>query len=365
MANLTTSSQICIRIVIAFLQFLSTVQAGNKEEKERIKSVAKILKEIFKISQEMVEDDQKLRRPGGILVTLFSTPQDDNTEELEDSENEPCSSTAPTTKRTSSSKGGVMVAGRNMANLQKDFKQAVLKNGGLECLVGHNNPKKRIHGIIGKIFNEALGVIRQEKPFRFNMKDVAETLKTLGNKAMETNCYTKAAEFYSCAIAINVDNAVYYCNRGAALIKMGRFHEAVRDCCKAIILNPTYIKAYYRLGLAYSEQGNSLMLYAMLEAMNKAALAQIELAEGRLSEQLSWLDDKLEDLRKSGMISRCRKVGIKEGTTIVYKGKAEDGDSEKFVLLEDEVDTSNINIEEETMSIAEFIDLFSNSNMAP
>ncbi|XP_054777386.1 uncharacterized protein LOC129285647 [Prosopis cineraria] len=187
---------------------------------------------------------------------------------------------------------------------------------------------------------------------------------------MESTCYAKAAEFYSCAIAITLDNAVYYCNRGAALIKIKRFHEAVGDCCKAISLNSNYTKAYYRLGLAYSEQGkyfdaiwDGFLKVLQLDPRNKAALTQLELAEGKLSDQLSWLDDQLEKLRKSGMITRCRKVEIKEGTALVYKGKAEDGDSDKFELVEeDDVDASNI---EETMSISEFINLFSRANIAP
>ncbi|XP_054777387.1 uncharacterized protein LOC129285648 [Prosopis cineraria] len=187
MANLTSSSQLCIRIVLAFLQFLSTVQSANKEEKERIKSVAKNLRLIFKINEEKVEDDEKISKPG-ILVTLFRTPQDDTDQELEESDDEPsCSSTtAPTAKRTSSSssKGSAVAACRNMVSFQKEFKQIVLKYGGLDSLLGHANPKKRINAIIGKIFNQALGVISQEGHSRsLNMKDVAEALKKLGTKS--------------------------------------------------------------------------------------------------------------------------------------------------------------------------------------
>ncbi|XP_054645862.1 small glutamine-rich tetratricopeptide repeat-containing protein alpha [Dunckerocampus dactyliophorus] len=81
-------------------------------------------------------------------------------------------------------------------------------------------------------------------------KAEAERLKTDGNDQMKVENFSAAVEFYSKAITINPQNAVYYCNRAAALSKMGNYAGAVQDCEQAISIDPSYSKAYGRMGLA-------------------------------------------------------------------------------------------------------------------
>ncbi|XP_035525647.1 small glutamine-rich tetratricopeptide repeat-containing protein alpha-like [Morone saxatilis] len=78
----------------------------------------------------------------------------------------------------------------------------------------------------------------------------AEILKTDGNDQMKVENFSAAVEFYSKAIAINPQNAVYYCNRAAAYSKLGNYAGAVQDCEQAISIDPNYSKAYGRMGLA-------------------------------------------------------------------------------------------------------------------
>ncbi|KAG7277551.1 hypothetical protein CRUP_030713 [Coryphaenoides rupestris] len=78
----------------------------------------------------------------------------------------------------------------------------------------------------------------------------AERLKTDGNDQMKVENFAAAVEFYSKAIILNPQNAVYYCNRAAAYSKMGNYAGAVQDCELAIGIDPTYSKAYGRMGLA-------------------------------------------------------------------------------------------------------------------
>ncbi|KAL7287019.1 hypothetical protein TKK_0018812 [Trichogramma kaykai] len=47
-------------------------------------------------------------------------------------------------------------------------------------------------------------------------------------------------------------NAIFYCNRAAVYSKIGNHHLAIKDCEAALSIDPTYSKAYGRLGLAYS-----------------------------------------------------------------------------------------------------------------
>lgn len=81
-------------------------------------------------------------------------------------------------------------------------------------------------------------------------KAEAERLKGDGNDQMKVENFAAAVEFYSKAIALNPQNAVYYCNRAAAYSKLGNYAGAVQDCERAIRIDPNYSKAYGRMGLA-------------------------------------------------------------------------------------------------------------------
>ncbi|XP_028299837.1 small glutamine-rich tetratricopeptide repeat-containing protein alpha isoform X2 [Gouania willdenowi] len=78
----------------------------------------------------------------------------------------------------------------------------------------------------------------------------AEKLKSEGNDQMKVENFAAAVEFYSKAIALNPQNAVYHCNRAAAYSKVGNYAGAVQDCEQAICIDPNYSKAYGRMGLA-------------------------------------------------------------------------------------------------------------------
>ncbi|CAM9142947.1 unnamed protein product [Ascophyllum nodosum] len=82
----------------------------------------------------------------------------------------------------------------------------------------------------------------------------AEEVKGRGNKLLLEKNYEGAEECYTEALELSRDGPnshVYLCNRAAALCYLGRLDDAVVDCQEAIDLNPSYAKAYTRLGYAY------------------------------------------------------------------------------------------------------------------
>uniref|UniRef100_A0A1B6EB65 SGTA homodimerisation domain-containing protein n=1 Tax=Clastoptera arizonana TaxID=38151 RepID=A0A1B6EB65_9HEMI len=92
--------------------------------------------------------------------------------------------------------------------------------------------------------------VRKEVPPE--VKAVAEEFKAEGNRHMNNQNYAEAFKFYSKAINLDNTNAVYFCNRAAALNLMDRPEHAIIDCKKALQIDPSYSKSYGRLGLAYS-----------------------------------------------------------------------------------------------------------------
>ncbi|EMP36522.1 Small glutamine-rich tetratricopeptide repeat-containing protein beta [Chelonia mydas] len=76
----------------------------------------------------------------------------------------------------------------------------------------------------------------------------ADQLKDEGNNHMKEENYVAAVDCYTHAIELDPNNAVYYCNRAAAQSKISNYNEAIKDCERAIAIDPKYSKAYGRMG---------------------------------------------------------------------------------------------------------------------
>ncbi|XP_048414032.1 WD and tetratricopeptide repeats protein 1 [Stegostoma tigrinum] len=77
-----------------------------------------------------------------------------------------------------------------------------------------------------------------------------ERLKQQANDAFSRQQWTQAIQLYSKAIQQAPGNPMLYGNRAAAFMKRkwdGDHYDALRDCLKAISLNPSHLKAHFRL----------------------------------------------------------------------------------------------------------------------
>ena len=81
-------------------------------------------------------------------------------------------------------------------------------------------------------------------------KAAAEKLKATGNSQMSAKKYDDAIKSYTEAIKLDPTNAVYYSNRAAAYSSKNEHSSAVLDAEKAIEVDPSFVKAYHRLGCA-------------------------------------------------------------------------------------------------------------------
>ena len=60
--------------------------------------------------------------------------------------------------------------------------------------------------------------------------------------------YAAAIDSDTSAIALDPTNAVYYSNRAAAYSSKSEHQNAVNDAEKALEVDPSFVRAYHRLG---------------------------------------------------------------------------------------------------------------------
>ncbi|KAG4140883.1 hypothetical protein ERO13_D06G045101v2 [Gossypium hirsutum] len=126
----------------------------------------------------------------------------------------------------------------------------------------------------------------------FDCRNLAETFKCQGNRAMQSKLYSDAIELYSLAVSLCDDHAVYYCNWAAAYTQICKYNEAIKDCLKSIEIDHNYCKAYSRLGLAYYAQGNyadaiekGFKKTLRLDPNNQSVIENIRVAEQKLKDE--------------------------------------------------------------------------------
>ena len=88
-------------------------------------------------------------------------------------------------------------------------------------------------------------------------KAQAEAYKVQGNQAMGKKEYSAAIEAYSKALEIVPENPIYLSNRAAAYSASHQHARASADAHLAVTVDPTYTKAWSRLGLARYALGDA------------------------------------------------------------------------------------------------------------
>lgn len=79
-------------------------------------------------------------------------------------------------------------------------------------------------------------------------KSKADKLKAEGNALMSAKKYDEAIASYTKAITLDATNPIYFSNRAAAYASKSDFLSAVGDAEQALQVDPTFVKAYHRLG---------------------------------------------------------------------------------------------------------------------
>jgi len=122
----------------------------------------------------------------------------------------------------------------------------------------------------------------------------AEAKKELGNKAFAAKEYDEAIKQYTVAISLDSKNCVYYSNRSACYGGKKEWASAAKDAKECIKINPTFIKGYYRLANAQSEQNEFEAGLATI----KQGLA-IESDNPQLQKQMRQIKAKRSSMRRA------------------------------------------------------------------
>ncbi|KAL3810563.1 hypothetical protein ACJIZ3_000686 [Penstemon smallii] len=142
----------------------------------------------------------------------------------------------------------------------------------------------------------------------------ANEAKLEGNSFFKDGLYEEALSKYELAIQIAPDGpssteirSMCYANRAACFSKLEKFEETIKECTKALELNPTYIKALLRRGEAheklehYEESIADMTKILELDQSNDQARRTIV--------RLKPLADEKREKMKEEMIGKLKEMG--------------------------------------------------------
>ncbi|XP_019460585.1 PREDICTED: small glutamine-rich tetratricopeptide repeat-containing protein-like isoform X2 [Lupinus angustifolius] len=313
MTHIATDSPLSRRIVRSFLHFLNSVEPGSGVDVEGIDVARECLAEAFKLNNHESDDHAN---PDSLIDLFKSLDANNQCETIKpdiappqqphsvDAAAASSSSFSPqnpaqTQNRSEAPKSPDEDSIRRRNTFESKDELGVQFFAALEKI---DYFRTNVDGIddplqlekASCLLNDAFMDMEKSGCQEFSLKNLAESLKSLGNKAMQSKNYLDAIELYNCAIAVYEKSAVYYCNRAAAYTQIDRYTEAIQDCLKSIEIDPNYSKAYSRLGLAYYAQGNyrdaidkGFDKALQLDPTNESVKENIRVAQLKLIEQFA------------------------------------------------------------------------------
>ncbi|KAH9615901.1 hypothetical protein KSS87_004579 [Heliosperma pusillum] len=292
MAKLVRSDSVTSRrIVQSFLDFLHSVEPAPGIDLEGLEVAKDCLAEVFKLDQLSATQHPE----PNLLLNIFRSQG--TTTELIVQGTQPGPSSLNHDAAMPNPQAADGVRGSDDSGVSKDGLFGRFFDALEKIQFFRTNPSGEDEHVLldraTRLFHDAVNEIETSANNMLDQNSLADALKILGNKAMQSKSYSDAIERYTCAVALCENNAVYYCNRAAAYTQVHKYNEAIKDCLKAIEIDPNYSKAYSRMGLAYYAQGkysdaiNKGFRKALeLDPNNDAVKENIRVAEQKLIEEL-------------------------------------------------------------------------------
>lgn len=130
---------------------------------------------------------------------------------------------------------------------------------------------------------------------------------------MSSKKYDSAIDSYSSAITLDPSSAVYFSNRAAAYSSKGDHTSAVEDAKRAIEVDPSFVKAYSRLGYLPCSVPSDVNRSPTFSVMRITVWATTRPQQPRLARAPNWI----RQTRISNLASRTQKtVSLPRTTTM-------------------------------------------------
>merc|ERR1712166_19634 len=163
-------------------------------------------------------------------------------------------------------------------------------------------------------------------------KEAAAAKKQLGNAAFGKKKHAVAIEHYTEAIELDPEDHVFWANRAAARLGLKQYQEAAADAREALRINPTFVKASFRLatalnGCAEHKEAVGALISALQTCADKdraqlqAALSESREAETKQADEAINHMTPLEQWREKG--NRAYKAAQFEEAIEIYSRGAE------------------------------------------
>jgi tetratricopeptide (TPR) repeat protein len=106
-------------------------------------------------------------------------------------------------------------------------------------------------------------------------------LKEKGNTLFSKKQFQDAINIYEEILILDKDNFIIYSNLSACFFQLNQWEESLKYATKCVELNSTFVKGYYRMGVALKKMGKSKRAVEIfneglkLDQKNEALLQEI------------------------------------------------------------------------------------------
>lgn len=143
---------------------------------------------------------------------------------------------------------------------------------------------------------------------------VAVARKNEGNNFFKNKDYRNAIQKYTEAIEADPTDVTFFSNRSACYAALEMWEQAAEDGKQCVLCNRSFVKGYFRAGLAYQNLGN---LEAALEVVKRGL--GIEASNADLKRMSREIEDAIRMRRVDSAIETANKLLAANEITEAYK----------------------------------------------